>query len=116
MNKIVPDSLEHSTELSSEKYVAVKCRISTYVHKDGCIRLCETVQSLFVTGIFRPKIIPPYCMEIKDKIYVIQHEKTHIKHRDPLIRLSRLICTYLYWWNPLVWLAVHKMNKDIKML
>lgn len=97
------------------QYFTIKHRISTAVRKEGCIWLCETIQSPFVIGVFRPKIILPYCMDEKEQFYVIQHEKTHIKHYDPLIRAAGLICTCLYWWNPLVWFAVHKMNEDMEM-
>ena len=52
------------------QYLAVKCRISAAVRKKGCIWLCETVQSPFVIGVFRPKIILPYCMDKKEKFKV----------------------------------------------
>ena len=99
----------------SIQYFTIRCRIFTAVRKEGCIWLCETIQSPFVIGVFRPKIILPYCMDEKEQLYVIQHEKTHIKHYDPLIRAAGLVCTCLYWWNPLVWFAVHKMNEDMEM-
>ena len=97
------------------QYITIKYRIFTAVRKEGCIWLCETIQTPFVIGVFRPKIILPYCMDEKEQLYVIQHEKTHIKHYDPLIRAAGLVCTCLYWWNPLVWFAVHKMNEDMEM-
>ena len=46
---------------------------------------------------------------------MLRHEKTHMKHGDPLIRVIGTMCTCLHWWNPLVWLAAYLMNQDMEM-
>lgn len=97
------------------QYLRMKRRIAFAVREQENIWLCENVKSPFVIGILSPKIILPYGLSGQEKYQVLRHERTHIRHRDPLIRLAGVLCICLHWWNPLVWLAVHKMNQDMEM-
>lgn len=97
------------------QFLLLKRRICTAVCETGNIWLCEDIASPFVVGIFRPKIILPYHMDADAKIHVLSHEQTHIRHRDPLLHFLGTLCLCLHWWNPLVWLAVHKINQDMEM-
>ncbi len=97
------------------QYILLKRRISTAVCEGDGVWLCEDIASPFVVGIFRPKIILPYHMEAGAKMHVLSHEQTHIRHHDPLLHFLGILCLCLHWWNPLVWLAVHKINQDMEM-
>ena len=97
------------------QYLVIRCRVSTAVRDSDNVWLCDNVSSPFVIGIIRPRIILPYTLSEKEKQYILRHEQTHIKHHDSFIRLIGLVCLCLHWWNPLVWLAVHKMNQDMEM-
>lgn len=97
------------------QYFMMKHRISTAVHDEGNVWLCESVSSPFVMGTVNQKIILPYSLSEKEKQHILKHERMHIKHFDPFVRTVGLVCLCLHWWNPLVWIAVHKMNQDMEM-
>lgn len=97
------------------QFLLLKRRISTAVCESGNIWLCENIASPFVIGIFSPRIILPYRIRPQAKAHILAHEQTHIRHRDPLLHFAGILCLCLHWWNPLVWLAVHKMNQDMEM-
>lgn len=97
------------------QYFSIKRRISTAVRDEDNVWICENISSPFVIGIFNPRIILPYALPDSERLHILKHEQTHIRHHDPFIRLVGLVCLCLHWWNPLVWLAVHKMNQDMEM-
>ncbi|MBE5949881.1 MAG: hypothetical protein E7261_12815 [Lachnospiraceae bacterium] len=97
------------------QYFMIKHRISTAVRDSGNVWLCDNISSPFVIGIIKPRIILPYSLSEKETQHILKHERTHIKHYDPFIRFVGLVCICLHWWNPLVWIAIHKMNQDMEM-
>lgn len=97
------------------QYIGIRRRVSTAVWEKGNIWLSDRIASPFVMGVIFPKIYLPYRLEGAKKKHVLRHEQTHIRHQDPLIRMIGILCICLHWWNPLVWLAVHRMNQDMEM-
>lgn len=97
------------------QFLRLRRQISTAVCEDGNIWLCEAIASPFVIGVFRPRIILPYHLKPEARAHILSHEQTHIRHHDPLLHIAGLICLCLHWWNPFVWLAMHKMNQDMEM-
>lgn len=97
------------------QYLVIRHRISTAVRGRENVWFSEKVSSPFVLGIIRPRIIMPYGLKKQEGYQILKHEQTHIRHHDPLARLAGTLCICLHWWNPLVWLAVFKMNQDMEM-
>lgn len=97
------------------QYVMLKRRIKTAVWEYGNVWLSEGIASPFVMGIFCPRIYLPYGIPTEEKQYILKHEMTHIRHKDPVIRYLGMAASCLHWWNPLVWYAVYKMNQDMEM-
>lgn len=120
------------------QYLTLKRRLSTAIWEQDNIWLDRESRSPFVMGIVAPKIYLPYGMtdkrffedssfidhitndsddgfSIEEKRCILEHEQTHIRHHDPVIRMAGILCICLHWWNPLVWLAVFKMNEDMEM-
>lgn len=97
------------------QYLLMRRRVSTAVHAKGNVWYCDKITSPFVMGIFRTRIFLPYGLNERERYYVLKHERTHIRHHDPVILVLGILCICLHWWNPLVWLAVHKMNQDMEM-
>lgn len=97
------------------QYLWMKHKVADAVREKGNIWLCDNIASPFVMGVIFPKIYLPYKVSGKEKKYVLRHERTHIRHQDPLIRIIGTLCICLHWWNPLVWLAVYQMNQDMEM-
>ena len=97
------------------QYFRVRRQIACAVYDCENIWLCERVSSPFVIGIYKPRILLPYSLNEPEKSYILRHERTHIRHCDPLVRFAWLICVCLHWWNPLVWLASRRMEQDMEM-
>lgn len=97
------------------QYAAIRKRVSTAVREQDNIWLCDQISGAFVMGVIRPRIYLPYDLPEKDRAYILQHEQAHIRHHDPVIRILSSFCLCLHWWNPLVWLAVRRMNQDMEM-
>ncbi len=65
-----------------------------------------------VLGLFRPVIVlpPDYrAWPEADLRAALDHEMSHVKHRDPLGRtLARIVCA-LNWFNPAAWMALRRL-------
>lgn len=74
-----------------------------------------TIESPFVIGFIRPKIFIPEKFDEDEKEYILNHEWTHIKNKDGVIKLISYFVLCLHWFNPLVWLAFVILCADIEM-
>lgn len=97
------------------QYIWIRRKVSTAVWEKGNVWLSDRIASPFVMGVIFPKIYLPYRLQRLEKKHVLRHERMHIKHHDPLIHVLGSLCVCLHWWNPLVWIAVHRMNQDMEM-
>ena len=71
-----------------------------YVVPDGSCGLCTV-------GFFRQKIIIPESFtELENFSMVYQHEYTHLKNRDNLVKLLCLIVLCIHWMNPAAYLLL----------
>ncbi len=96
-------------------YLKVKKSIREAMHVQENIYLCDNISTPFILGIIRPKIYLPSSLYRDDVLYVIDHEKAHIKRLDHLWKpLGYLILT-LYWFNPVMWFAYIFLCKDIEL-
>lgn len=90
---------------------AVICRSGI---ADGvCVWQSEKVTTPFVLGAFFPRIYVPF--GDGDMRYELAHERAHIRHRDPVIKLLGWILVILYWFCPLVWLAWVLFERDLEL-
>ncbi|MBR3769597.1 MAG: hypothetical protein IKL06_03585 [Lachnospiraceae bacterium] len=86
-----------------------------------CIQVTEGVYCVdelpvpMVLGWIRPKIYLPSGVAAECIPYVIEHEKTHIRRKDTVVKLTAYIVVCIHWFNPLVWLAYHLLEKDMEM-
>jgi len=90
-------------------------KINGNLYKNGNIYETDAIRSPFVLGLIRPRIYLPVGLPESDLAYILPHERTHIKRRDYLIKPLAYITLALHWFNPLVWLAYFKLNKDMEM-
>lgn len=73
------------------------------------------LETAFVLGLFRPAIYLPAGLTLEERQYILLHERTHIRHGDPIIRLVSFLALCLHWFNPLVWLAFFLSGRDMEM-
>lgn len=97
------------------QYARIRKWTADAVREEENVWLSDGIASPFVMGIWKGKIFLPYGLAPLARDHILRHERMHIRHRDPLIRWLGILCICLHWWNPFVWLAVHKMNQDMEM-
>jgi len=73
------------------------------------------ILSPFVIGFVEPKIFVPVHMDENEREYVLNHEWTHIKNKDGIIKLVCYVILCLHWFNPFVWLAYIMLCADMEM-
>ena len=93
----------------------LKKRLSGAVCITGNIYSSGYIDTPFAMGIFSPKIYLPKYLTQKEQEFIILHEQTHIKRRDPFIKLLAFTALTLHWFNPLVWIAFYAAEKDMEM-
>jgi beta-lactamase regulating signal transducer with metallopeptidase domain len=103
------------TGIHMRQYIKMKSILTTAVRIGDNVWECEGISSPFVINCFKPRIYLPTGLEGIEKEHILKHERMHIRHFDPQIYLLEMIALCLHWWNPLVWLAIHKMNQDREM-
>lgn len=96
-------------------YVRLKRRLAFATVIEGHIYESDRITTPFVLGMFRPRIYLPIGLPKRDAEYILQHEQTHIRRLDHLIKPLSFCVLALHWFNPLIWLSYHLMIKDMEM-
>ncbi|MEO8194710.1 MAG: M56 family metallopeptidase [Gemmatimonadales bacterium] len=66
-------------------------------------------------GIVSPTLLVPSCAEQWpewQRRNVLLHELAHVERRDCLTQLVAQIACAFYWFNPLIWVAAHRMRVE----
>lgn len=82
---------------------------------EGNLYESERLHTPFVLGCFAPRIYLPAGLGDKERVYVLAHERTHIRRRDYLVKEAAFLVTCIYWFHPLIWLAFYLMCRDMEM-
>ncbi len=96
-------------------FLKVKKSIAPAVKLKENIYICDNIATPFILGIVRPKIYLPSSLYKEDVLYVIDHEKSHIKRLDHLWKPMGFLVLTLYWFNPVMWVAYIYLCKDIEL-
>ena len=75
----------------------------------------DPLPSACLVGVFRPYIALPLSAAPQDVIHVLTHEICHIKNKDHLWGILRLLCCAVHWFNPLVWIAAGMSRTDCEL-
>lgn len=76
---------------------------------------CDTIDSPFLFGLFRPRIYVPSGLEKGELSYVLRHEAAHRQRRDYLIKPIGYALLTVYWFNPFIWAAYILLCRDIEL-
>jgi len=90
-------------------------RLRGAVHVGDHIYEDTQLKTPFVLGFFRPGIYLPAGLSGDERRYILLHEHTHIRRRDPLVKMLAYLILCLHWFNPLVWAAFILMGADMEM-
>ena len=70
-------------------------------------------------GFILPKVLIPFSFKsafsIQQQALVLEHENVHRKHYDHLWNALALVIAIVFWFNPLVWLALKpfRINQEL---
>lgn len=83
----------------------------------GTVVLSPLPDSPAVTGLLRPIIIFPSQTSFseREKELIFQHELTHFKNKDTLIKLFLEIFYAIYWWNPAIYVFKEQFVRIMEM-
>ena len=90
-------------------------RITRRARGTGSIRVSESIQTPMTWGVLRPVILVPEYVEdwsAEQRDMVIRHERAHIERRDWLWQGFAQVMTAVFWFHPLVWLALVQIRKE----
>ena len=79
------------------------------------IYLVDYIDSPFVMGIFCPKIYLPSSLTEQERVYILLHERHHIRRGDHIIKALAFFALCIHWFNPMVWVAFVLSSKDMEM-
>ena len=92
----------------------VCCDLKLKKQPELVIQNAVTVPALF--GLMKPAVLFPESLlkSTKDSDYrgIFLHELTHYKYRDNIISTFMILARIIYWFDPLVWLAMKSMKHD----
>ena len=90
-------------------------RITRQARSAGLVRVSSRIQTPMTWGVLRPVILVPEYVEdwsAEQRDMVIRHERAHIDRRDWLWQGFAQVMTAVFWFHPLVWLALVQIRKE----
>ena len=96
-------------------YVKIKRQLMTATLVKDNIYESDQIGTAFVCGFVHPKIYVPLGVADADLSYILEHERTHIRRRDYLIKPLAFFAIILHWFNPIMWLSFALMSRDMEM-
>ncbi len=92
------------------------CLAELGIARDIPIYSTAYLKSPVIAGIFKPRIYLPLGLvsgcPAKDMRYMLLHELQHYRHKDALANVFLCLAKILYWFHPLVRLALREMKND----
>ena len=95
-------------------YIILKRKVSASVHYTNNIYYCDNIETPFILGVIKPKIYIPSGVNENDLQFILEHEKSHIKRKDYLIKPLSFLILSVYWFNPAIWLWYILLCRDIE--
>jgi len=96
-------------------YLKIKRRLLTATSVQDNVYASDQIGTAFVCGFLHPKIYIPVGVGEADLPYILEHERTHIRRRDHLLKPVAFLALILHWFNPLMWLSFALMSRDMEM-
>lgn len=93
-------------------YGSLKRKLRESVPLGKGIREADGIASPFVLG--RTVYLPSDLKE-EERAYILLHERLHIRHGDPVVKLLFWAAVCLHWFNPLVWLGFFLCGRDMEL-
>lgn len=95
-------------------YIILKKKVSASVHYNNNIYYCDNIETPFILGLIKPKIYIPSGVNEEDLQFILEHEQSHLKRKDYLIKPFSFLLLSVYWFNPAIWLWYILLCRDIE--
>ena len=73
-----------------------------------------------VFGIFQTRLLLPEStlrqLDDGELRMIFLHEMAHVRRNDALLKYLLMAVQFLHWFNPLVWLALHRLRADRELV
>lgn len=89
-------------------------RLSSPLH-DAVVRVTPSIATPITWGALRPVILlPNYVLDwpVATRTAMLRHERAHIERHDWLWQTFAECLTAVFWFHPLVWLAVARLRSE----
>lgn len=96
-------------------YSRMKRTLATTTQVRGNIFETDHISTAFVCGFIRPRIYVPVGLSEAELAHILEHERTHIRRRDHLIKPMAFLALAVHWFNPLMWFSFILMSRDMEM-
>ena len=96
-------------------YIKLRRKTSASIEIDKGVYICDGIDTPFILGLFRPRIILPSAMNEENFEYVIAHEKAHLRRLDHIWKPLGFGLLAVYWFNPVMWAAYILFCRDIEL-
>ena len=110
--------LEHKAKLlQKSRWSALIANTPALAHLAGRVRVMESESTTMpmTWGILSPTLLVPSSSERWPEWQcrnILLHELAHVERRDCLTQLVAQIACAVYWFNPLAWIAAHRMRVE----
>ena len=92
------------------------CKALTRVHAPVVVMETHRVKTPALFGFIRPRLLLPEGMlrsfSREDLRHVFVHELSHLRRHDIAVGWMQALVLTLHWFNPVLWLALHRWRAD----
>jgi len=95
-------------------YVKLLLHVRGAVFVEPGVYETDAIESPFVLGVIRPRIILPLNMSRYERELVLRHEQAHIYRYDYITKPISFLILAVHWFNPLIWIAFRLFSDDME--
>lgn len=78
--------------------------------------VCPGLEVPMLTGLVAPALMLPQDASPEDGLdYALLHELIHYRRRDIWLKALVMLTVSVHWFNPVMWLMVHQVDRDIEL-
>ena len=96
-------------------FLRIHGKVAASMQLTDNIFICDYIDTPFIFGILRPGIYLPSVLVGEKAVYVIAHEKAHLKRHDHWWKPIGFVLLSVYWFNPVIWVAYILLCRDIEL-
>jgi beta-lactamase regulating signal transducer with metallopeptidase domain len=96
-------------------YFILRFRLRYAIKECDDVYISDRILTPFVLGLVKPRIYLPARVSLLERVYIIEHERTHIQSLDHFTKMLSFFIVCVHWFNPLAWLSFKLFSKDLEI-